>query len=115
MTAFAKPMSVSLPGFPAVLPERALLPVVVGGRELLALTFDQELVLVVLVADLGARFLELVGLADVELLRRVGRGRPLVRVEGVDACLDALLLGQPGQLVVVDTVRAAAVLTAIAV
>jgi hypothetical protein len=69
-----------------------------------------ELALLVLPGELGPRLLVLLALGDVGLRRRVGGRRHLVRVIVVHAGRDALLFGQAGQLVLVETVYLAAVL-----
>jgi len=74
-----------------------------------------QLALVQLVADLRLGLLVDLRLADVLLGRLVGGRRHLVRVVGVDARLDPLLLGEPGQLVIVQALRRAAVLAPVAV
>ena len=84
-------------------------------RERVPLTLDHQLVLVELAADLGSCLLVFLGLCDILLRRRVGSGGHLVRVVVVDPGLHPLLLGQAGELVVIEVLWAAAVLTAIAV
>ena len=65
-------------------------------------------------ADLGAFFLVNLGLPDVLGQRRGVRGRRhLVRVIGVDTGRDSLLLGEAGQLIIVEAVDLAAVLPAV--
>src|SRR5262245_27194546 len=90
-------------------------PVVVRRREPVPLTLDLELTGVVLAADLGPRLLVHVGLRDIERRWLVGRGGHLVRVVVVDPGIDPLLLGQPGELVVVEALQLAGMLTAVAV
>src|ERR1700722_7731135 len=85
--------------------------VVPGGRERVLFVDGVQLALVFLAADLGPFLLVHLGLPDVIGQRRgVGGGRHLVRVVGVDARLDAPLLGAPVQLVGVQAVDLAAVL-----
>src|SRR5580704_3974797 len=94
----------------------AVLVVVPGGRERVVLVDGVYLALVLLAADLGLFLPVLVGLPDVlGQRRRVRGGRHLIRVVGVDARLDPLLLGEPVELVGVQAVDLAAVLTPIPV
>src|SRR5580704_5091417 len=89
----------------------AVLVLVAGGRERVVLVDGVYLALVLLAADLGLFLPVLVGLLDVlGQRRRVRGGRHLVRVVGFDARLDALLLGEPVELVGVQAVDLAAVL-----
>src|SRR5215831_21332138 len=89
--------------------------VVARRREPVRLALDLEFALVVLAADLGPGLLVLLTLGDVELRRLVGRRGHLVRVEIVEPGLDPLLLGQAGQLVVVEALQLAGMLAAVAV
>jgi hypothetical protein len=86
----------------------------VGRRELLALAFDQELVLVFFPPDFGPLLLVLLGVADVGVQwRGIGGRRDLVRVIIVQARLDAFLFGLVGELVVVKVLRRTTMLAAI--
>lgn len=88
---------------------------VTGGRELLALAPDQQLVLVFFPLNLGPLFLVFLGVADVGVQRRgIGGGRHVVRVEGVDPRFHALIFRLVGQPVVIEMLRRATVLAAIA-
>src|SRR5215475_13220848 len=89
--------------------------VVARRREAGPLALDLELALVVLAADLGAGLLVFIALRDVRRRRLVGRRRNLVGVVVVEPGLDPLLLGQAGQLVVVEALQLAGMLTAVAV
>ena len=75
-----------------------------------------QLALFLLAHDLGSFFLVDIGLGDVVGERRgIGGGRHLVRVIRVEAGRDALLLGEPGELVVVQAVYLPAVYPAVPV
>src|SRR3981081_881492 len=104
---------VSTPGCsrPAARSQRGirLLLVVVRGRELLSLAFDQDLVLVFFPPDFGPLLLVLLGVADVGVERRgVGSRRDLFRVVVVDTGRHALLFRLVGPLVIVEAPRRAA-------
>jgi len=90
-------------------------PVVARRREAGPLALDFQLALVVLAADLGAGLLVLVALGDVRRRWLVGRRGHLVRVVVVEPGLDPLLLGQAGQLVVIEPLQLAGMVTAVAV
>ena len=86
------------------------------GRELLALAFDQELVLVKFPPDLGPLLLVLLGVADVGVERRgVGGCRDVLGVEVVQTGRHALVFHLVFELVVVKALRGAAMLAAIPV
>src|SRR5579859_3939399 len=85
-------------------------PVVMRRRERVPLPLDPQLVLVELATDLGPRLLVHVALGQIRERRRVGGRRHLVRVVIVDPGCDPFLLGQAGQLVVVEMPGTAAVL-----
>src|SRR5690349_17126005 len=89
--------------------------VVARRRVRVPLPLGEQFILVVLAADLGPCLLEHVRPGDVRLRRRVGRRWHLVRVVVVEPGLDPLLLGQPGELVIVEAPGNAAVLTPVAV
>src|SRR5690242_1734921 len=89
--------------------------VVARRRVRVPLPLGEQLILVVLTADLGPRLLEHVRPGNVRLRRRIGRRGHLVRVVVVEPGLHPLLLGQPGELVIVEAPGNAAVLTAVAV
>src|SRR5215475_15123662 len=89
--------------------------VVARRRESGPLALDLELALVVLAADLGPGLLIFLTLGDVELRRLVGRRGHLIGVVVVEPGLDPLLLGQAGQLVVVEALQLAGMLAAVAV
>src|SRR5207244_3158379 len=86
-------------------------------RERVVLVDVPQLALVILADELGLLFLPVLVQRDVlGLRRRVGGRRHLVRVVGVEPGRDPLLLGEPGELlvlVVIDVLRRAPVLTAI--
>jgi hypothetical protein len=86
-----------------------------GGRKRIPLPADPQLAFVQFPPDLSARLAVLVGLGDVLLRRGVRSGRDLIRIISVEARLDAFFLGEPGQLVIVEMLRRAAVLPAVAV
>jgi hypothetical protein len=88
----------------------------VRGRELLALAFDEKLVLVFFPPDFGPLLLVLLGVADVRVERRgVGGRRDVLRVIIVQARVHAFLFSLVRELVVVETLRCPAVLAAIPV
>jgi hypothetical protein len=75
-----------------------------------------QLAFFLLAADFGPFLLVYLGLADViGQRRRVRGGRYLVRVVVVDTGRDAFLLGEPGQLVLVEAVDLAAMFAAVVV
>src|SRR5437764_1444366 len=88
-------------------------PVVAGGRERMPLGDRTQLALVLLPADLGPGLVELVRLGEVRGRRGVGSRRHLARIVVVDSGFHPFLLGQPGQPVVIEAVRGAAVLAAV--
>jgi len=94
--------------------QRVASPVVVRRRERVSLTLDLQFIFVELAADLGPLLLIYVGLSNIPPRRRVARRRHLVRVVIVNPGRYPLLLGQAGKPVVIDVLRNAAVLMAVA-
>src|ERR1019366_2571860 len=100
-----------LPGEPTL----GLGPVVVRGREGILLPIaGTQLAVGYLSVNLGPLLAILLGLGDIVGRRRIRGGRYLVRIVVVDACLDAFLLGQARETVIVGMLRRTAMLTAIA-
>src|SRR5512132_109755 len=87
--------------------------VVVRRRECVPLAADTQLALVKLPLDLGSLLEVLVGLGDVLRRWRVSRRRYVVGVVVVEPSSDTLLLGEVGELVVVEMLGSAAVLAAV--
>src|SRR6202035_1925330 len=106
-----RPRCPGVPREPSPDQGRPLLVFVAGRRERVLLGRLAELALVDLAEELGALLLvHLVQPRVLRVRRRVGRGRHLVGVVGVEARRDAFLFGELGQLVVVKALRRTAVL-----
>jgi hypothetical protein len=100
---------------------QALAVVVAGGRERVVGVEGREFACGLFPVDLGLGVLVLGALPDVRLLgrdagrQRVGGGRHLVGVEGVQPRVDALVLGHLVERVLVEALRSTTMLTTVPV